>query len=231
MKKIIRTLFICVTVILLTSCVIACDGSGRSSTIKINYFRNDGQFVLPIKVTKVTVSPDPLRHFHSKQSIEQMAQEIKDTSKYDVESSKDYLVIKTLDKKNYCLIATCNEGQYNYLITNMSCTIESPNHVDETYNRRIIVPFFWIEEPIVSDLGMAVLEENKEYGFTSSLNELQSFYTKQGYEVSALDNTLTITDTTGAKTGTDDNYNFEEIIKKVKITVNGSKISFEILEV
>ena len=75
------------------------------------------------------------------------------------------------------------------------------------------------------------IDENKEYEFSSDIEELQNFYIQQGYDVTVIDNCLIVKDTTGIKSAIDGNYSFENVFKQLKITVNGSKISFEIIEV
>ena len=142
MKKTIKSLLICILLVALISCVVACDSSsGIGSEITISYFREDGQFVFPIKVTKASMSPNPVKYFRSYQSLEKIAKSIQSTSEYNVTSADGYLIIKTSDNQNCCIIVPCENGRYNYLITNMGCAIKSPNYTNyEIEYHQIIVP-------------------------------------------------------------------------------------------
>lgn len=226
MKKIVIALLVlALTLSCATLIFVGCDSSsGYSKTFVMNTFRNDYRFTLPIKVQKAFAVPNPVRYFKSRMSLDKIEETIKSSTDYTVERNQnaggEFLIVTDVEKFHIIIIEPYETEKYNYLISNCFAWFSSENGT----HGYVYFPYHLSNEKIED----RSLIENAFYSFSGTIDELANLYEKNGYTVEIDDNGITVTDVSGVYYGNE--QEFGDVVKKVRITLSDSKISFACVE-
>ncbi len=221
MRNNVLTILLTVVLLSLSVCFVGCNSTtGRNNSVYLISYRHDGQFILPIKVSKADSAPDSTRHFKSKMSLYEIYESISADDKLYIVYCDSYIIVQDISVKNlgYCIIYPKQVDKFNYIANNMSYTFQS-----ETNNfsvLEILVPVHLIPALI----GNNVLIENKEYEFKSTIESLVSFYEYYGFNIQYSQNGIIVTDTIGRLLG--DTNCFDDTINSFEIIIHDSTVAF-----
>lgn len=214
-----------IIVLLLIACsslLVGCDSTGgRKDSIYLVDYRHNGQFILPIAVTKADMPPDSIRHFKTKTTLKEMYDSLCQNNNWQTELFDDYILIKDLSESNlgYCIIYHKQvDNKFNYIACNMSCIFKS--NESNVAQLEILVPMHFIPALI----GNEIVVEEKEYDFISTKSEIVGFYSGYGFEIYDCNDGVIIKDTIGRTYG--NISSFEDTINEFKITISDNKIVF-----
>lgn len=221
-KKFIIYLILIIILSGITTCFAGCDStSGRSNNVYLTSYRYNGEFILPIRVVKADMLPNPIRRFKSRMALSAIYDSLCKTDGLQAEYCENYIVVKDLSTKNlgYCIIYPRQENEFNYIASNMACRF----HYDKSDSTilQILVPMHFIPSLIEDN----VLIENEEYEFKSTKDELISFYSEYDFEVVETQTGIILKDTIGRKFG--DLIVFDETVNSFEIVLRDSIITFK----
>ena len=219
MKKSLSLLII--LLLFLSFSVVACDStSGRNNKVYLDTFRHDGQFILPVSVTKASISPDSTKYFRSKMSLTQICESVNNSKTYEAIIRQEYVLVRDLSASHltYCIIKPISYDNYNYLITNMTCRFHTDN--SDSHVGYFLVPLYMISVSIEN----CIVKSGSEYAFSGTKESLTEFYSNNGYKVTETESGISVEDIKGI------NYNgttyFDEVVKHFAIDIGDSVVTF-----
>lgn len=223
-----KKLLVTFVIYLLLSVIVfaACDStSGRSDSVGIGTFRNDGQFVLPVRVTKATMSPDSVVFFNSKMSLSDICISINNSDKYKADMVNGRISVRDVSvaDERYCIIQPYESKKFNYLVTNMARYLLK--NAEDATRSELLVPLHLIDAP----LNEYHIYQNTEYAFSSDKAALINFYEHNGYEVDETADGLKITDVTGkfySSVNGGTVARFDGVAEEFEIIVSETSVSF-----
>lgn len=229
-KSIGKIIAITCCIIMLVGLMVSCDStSGKANAIFMQSYRKDGQFELPIKVTRYHAGPITYRAFKSKNSLDEIFQILQKDTYYDCNIYNDYILIidPSSQKLGYCLVKKLTDSKkFNYYITNMTYLLTPAEH--ETYNTsygHIMVPAYLIDDlSAISDI-----KNNSQYTYSGSIENFVAFYEGNGFEVEKVDSTLIINEPLG-KMQADKTYIMNEVAATFMLTFDNGKLTFQAVQ-
>ena len=220
-EKVIYYHIFLIVVLILAFALISCDSSsGRANSIDLITFRGKAYFTLPIKVIKTQNDPYMIKPFTSKMNMSQIYDSINNDINYEAKLIDDYILIHDISesKKGYCIVKPYSYGKYNYIAYNMEQTLPDSNYTS------IIVPYHLIS--IQVPVNNSIINEDEQYPFLSTKEDLIAFYEEYDYNVTDLGNSIKIQETKQISIG---GLVFSEYEIIFEIQIKGAIVTFRLM--